>query len=220
MSSSSGFEIDLNIPAATMERMPRYLMQLYRFKTAGLTQVSSQMLGESLRIKDTQIRKDLSYFGVFGRARYGYNIDALIDAVEKILGLNLQYKLAIVGFGRIGRALTDYHGTECHNFCVRWIFDVNPAVIGENVGGHVVQSLDRLEVCLQTDSVDIALITTPDDAALEVAQRLIQVGVHAIYNFTAAEIPHDANVFVENAQIAFGLYKLAHRLAGQWPRKR
>lgn len=203
-----------------MERMPRYLMQLYRFKNAGLTQVSSQMLGDSLRIKDTQIRKDLSYFGVFGRARYGYNIESLIDAVEKILGLNLQYKLAIVGFGRMGRALTDYHGSECHNFCVRWIFDVNPRVIGEKAGGHVVQPLDKLEECLLIDAVDIALITTPDDAALDVAHRLTRAGVHAIYNFTAAEIPHAPDVFVENAQIAFGLYKLAHRLAGQWPRKR
>ncbi|PKN26969.1 MAG: redox-sensing transcriptional repressor Rex [Deltaproteobacteria bacterium HGW-Deltaproteobacteria-22] len=199
-----------------MERMPRYLMQLYRFKTAGIDQVSSQMLGDSLRIKDTQIRKDLSYFGVFGKARYGYNIDFLIDAVEKILGLNNQYRVAIVGFGRIGRALAHYHGSDCHNFCVQLIFDTDPAVIGEVVGAVPVESMDLLEARLAEQTVDIAVLTVPE----EVADRLAMAGVKSIYNFTAAELHRYRDVFIENAQIAYGMYKLAHRIAGHWPRKR
>jgi len=208
------------IPAATMERMPRYLMQLYRFKTAGIDQVSSQMLGDSLRIKDTQIRKDLSYFGVFGKARYGYNIDFLIDAVEKILGLNNKYRVAIIGFGRIGRALAHYHGSDCHNFCVQLVFDTDPAVVGEAVGAVVVEPMENLEKRLAEQPVDIAVLTVPEDVAVEVADRLVQAGVKAIYNFTAAELHRYRDVFIENAQIAFGMYKLAHRIAGHWPRKR
>ncbi len=203
-----------------MERMPRYLMQLYRFKTAGIGQVSSQMLGDSLRIKDTQIRKDLSYFGVFGKARYGYNIDFLIDAVEKILGLNNQYRVAIVGFGRIGRALAHYHGSDCHNFCVQLIFDNDPAVIGEIVGAVSVESMELLEARLAEQPVDIAVLTVPEEVAVEVADRLALAGVKSIYNFTAAELHRYHDVFIENAQIAYGMYKLAHRIAGHWPRKR
>lgn len=208
------------IPAATMERMPRYLMQLYRFKTAGIEQVSSQMLGDSLRVKDTQIRKDLSYFGVFGKARYGYNIDFLIDAVEKILGLNHKYRVAIVGFGRIGRALAHYHGSDCHNFCVQLIFDTDPAVIGEEVGAVRVESMDQLERRIAEQPVEIAVLTVPEEVAVEVADRLVQAGVRAIYNFTAAELHRYRDVFIENAQIAYGMFKLAHRIAGHWPRKR
>ncbi len=202
-----------------MERMPRYLTQLYRFKTVGITQVSSQMIGESLRVKDTQIRKDLSYFGVFGKARYGYNVDFLIDAVEKILGLNFQYHVAIVGFGRIGRALAHYHGSDCHNFCVRSIFDTDTGLVGQNVGAITVEHMDLLEERLGKEPVDIAVLTVPEEVAVQVADRLVAAGVRAIYNFTAAELHRYTDVVVENAQIAYGMYKLAHRIAGHWPRK-
>lgn len=207
------------IPHATMERLPRYLMQLYRFRVIGDANVSSQALGESLGLKDTQIRKDLSYFGVFGKARYGYNIDFLIDALEKILGLTRVYNLAIVGAGNIGRALATYRGFESREFRVKLIFDNNKSLIGQDFGGIIVQDFRLLEEKIKEIPIDIAIIAVPEKAAYEVAETLVKAGIKAIYNFTPAELHHHEGVFIEHASISFGIYKLAHHLSGHWPRK-
>ncbi|MBN2723047.1 MAG: redox-sensing transcriptional repressor Rex [Deltaproteobacteria bacterium] len=207
------------IPQATMERLPRYLMQLYRFRVTGDINISSQSLGDSLGLKDTQIRKDLSYFGVFGKARYGYNIEFLIDALEKILGLTRRYDLAIVGAGNIGRALANYRGFESRDFRVKMIFDNNRQVIGQDIGGLIVQDISLLEEKLKDAAIDVAIVSVPEKAAYEVADKLVKAGIRAIYNFTAAELHQYEDVFIENANISFGIYKLAHHLSGHWPRK-
>jgi len=218
--TSTGTKTGVNIPGATMERLPRYLMQLYRLRRKSLDSVNSQSLGESLGLKDTQIRKDLSYFGVFGKARYGYNVDYLIKAIENILGLNFEFSLAIIGAGNLGKALANYAIQVRSNFVLKLVVDRDPAIIGTEVAGLTVRNIDELSQALTETSIDIGIISVPEKAAAEVAATLVEGGVRALYNFSQAELVHIDGVFIENANISYGVYKLAHHLAGSWPRKR
>ncbi|MGM0597710.1 MAG: redox-sensing transcriptional repressor Rex [Myxococcota bacterium] len=207
------------IPEATMRRLPRYFLQIKRLLDEGSRYVSSKKLGEYLGVKGTQIRKDLSYFGVFGKARYGYETLSLAKAIKKILGLTKQYKMVIVGAGNIGRALASYSGFHTCGFDVKYIFDVDENKIGTVISGVKVYDFDKIEQVLDKGEIDIAIISTPEDKALQAAQRLKENGVHAFYNFTSAELNSIEDAFIEDAEISHGIFKLAHRLRGKWPRK-
>jgi redox-sensing transcriptional repressor len=217
---AAGSLFDNKVSLATMERLPRYLMELYRLRAQGEKNVSSQILGEPLGIKDTQIRKDLSYFGVFGKARYGYHLDFLIESIENILGLAQNYTMAIIGLGNIGRGLTYYKSSELEKFEVKLLFDKNPELINTEIMGLVIHDVKELKKLVKKEKIDIGIIATPDEATIEIAESLVEAGVKAIYNFSHAEIGEfEEEVYIENANISHGLFKLTHYLNGNWPRK-
>ncbi|MBU1238909.1 redox-sensing transcriptional repressor Rex [Myxococcota bacterium] len=218
--TSNNGKTGISIPAATMERLPRYLMQLFRLRRKNCDSVNSQSLGEALGLKDTQIRKDLSYFGVFGKARYGYNVEYLIKAIESILGLTSEYNLAIIGVGNLGKALANYAVQVNSNFVLKLLVDTNPEIIGTTVADLPVRSMDDLPQLLSTQEIHIGIIAVPEKAAVDVANILVEGGVRALYNFSQAELHHIEGVFIENASISYGVYKLAHHLSGSWPRKK
>lgn len=220
MTSSGNSKSTPTIPVATMERLPRYLMQLYKLRHRNVESINSKTLGASLGLKDTQIRKDLSYFGVFGKARYGYNVVFLVKAIESILGLTREYNIAVVGVGNIGTALANYTLRVNSAFKLKLLIDTSPDLVGKQVAGMRVEHLDDLNELIQVNKIDIALIAVPEKVAVEVAQRLVDAGVSALYNFTQAELHCLKDVYVESANISYGVLRLAHHLSGKWPRKK
>src|SRR2546426_109560 len=151
------------IPPVVIERLPLYARALAILDEQGRQVVSSQELGEMLSFSAAQIRKDLSYFGRFGKQGRGYNVQKLLDELRRILGLNRQWRMALVGIGRLGRAILGYEGFSPQGFRIVEAFDSDPAAIGDSVNGLVIKPTDELETTLRSKPVDIGIVAVPAD---------------------------------------------------------
>ena len=184
------------IPEVVINRLPLYARALTTLAMAGETVVSSQTLGEQLDVTPAQIRKDLSYFGRFGKQGRGYNVGDLLDRLRTILGLDRTWRVCVVGIGRLGQAVLEYDGFAQQGFHPIAAFDAAPAMAGRVVQGLKVQSMDDLEGYLASGAVDIAVVAVPADAAQEVVDRLVAGGVHAILNYApiSAHVPEGVSI--------------------------
>jgi redox-sensing transcriptional repressor len=151
--------------------------------------VSSQQLGDQLQVTPAQIRKDLSYFGRFGKQGRGYSVHDLVERLRQILGVNSYWNVAVVGVGRLGRAILNYPGFNPDGFHLVAAFDLSPEVIGQEVGGLVVRPLEELEQVAVEKAVSIAIVAVPVSETQEVVDRLVAYGVRAILNY-APIVPH------------------------------
>jgi redox-sensing transcriptional repressor len=176
----------LEIPEVVINRLPVYARALTALEEAGETVVSSQSLGEHLGVTPAQIRKDLSYFGRFGKQGRGYNVHSLLGRLREILGLDRQWKVCVVGVGRLGQAIVQYGGFKPHGFTITSAFDSDPAVIGCELGPIVVLAADMLESTLHDVPVDIAVVAVPASSVQSVVDRLVGAGVRAILNYAPA----------------------------------
>ncbi len=185
-----------DIPEVVINRLPLYARALTTLAAAGETVVSSQTLGEQLDVTPAQIRKDLSYFGRFGKQGRGYNVGDLLDELRGILGLDRTWKVCVVGIGRLGQAILEYDGFSRQGFHTIAAFDASPAVAGTEVQGITVRSMDDLEDALAGEPVDIAVVAVPADAAQAVVDRLVASGVHAILNYApiSAHVPAGVSI--------------------------
>lgn len=177
------------VPEVVVSRLPQYLRILNRLMEDGITVVSSQQLGEKLQVTPAQIRKDLSYFGRFGKQGRGYSVLDLLERLRQILGVNTYWNVAVVGVGRLGRAIVNYPGFTPDGFHLVAAFDVNDDVIGEDVGGLVVHSLDDLRRVVTERKISIAIVAVPVSHTQEVVDQLVACGIRAILNY-APIIPH------------------------------
>ena len=177
------------VPEVVVSRLPQYLRILNRLMEDGILVVSSQQLGEKLQVTPAQIRKDLSYFGRFGKQGRGYSVHDLLDRLRQILGVNAYWNVAVVGVGRLGRAIVNYPGFTPDGFHLVAAFDVNKEVIGEDVGGLVVYSLDDLRKVVAERKISIAIVAVPVSHTQEVVDQLVACGIRAILNY-APIIPH------------------------------
>lgn len=186
----------LDIPEVVINRLPVYARALAALAEAGEAVVSSQALGEQLDITPAQIRKDLSYFGRFGKQGRGYNVDDLLRRLREILGLNRRWKVCVVGMGRLGQAIVEYGGFEPQGFDVVAVFDVDPGKVGKQVGNFRIRHVDDLESYLKECSVDIGVVAVPAGAAQEVVDRLVGCGVKSILNYapTTTHVPADVQM--------------------------
>ena len=157
--------MSLEIPEVVINRLPVYARALSELANRGETVVSSQALGELLDVTPAQIRKDLSYFGRFGKQGRGYNVNSLLSKLREILGIDRQWRLVLVGVGRLGQAIAEYGGFGPQGFEIVGAFDANPAVVGRDVGGVVVQEIDRMESWLRSNRVDIGIVAVPASEA-------------------------------------------------------
>src|SRR3954471_16174216 len=162
-----------SVPNPAVRRLSLYLRQLEAFERKGRRTVSSRQLGESLRLTDAQVRKDLAYFGQFGRPGIGYRVDELIAQVKRILGTDKTWNVLLVGAGNLGRALSAYRGFESKGFHLVSVFDNNPALVGKKLGPYTVQPLSEIPTTVQAQSIRLALLAVPADHAQEVADQLI-----------------------------------------------
>ncbi len=197
------------IPSATVTRLVRYLRALEDLDQRGVERVSSEQLAEAAGVTAFQVRKDLSYFGSYGTRGVGYAVPFLKRELRQILGLDRRWRLAIVGMGRLGQALADYPGFG-ERFTLVGFFDIDPAKIGQKVGGGVIEPLAALPQAVRTRAIEIGLVTVPREAAQEVVNRLVQAGVRGILNFAPAVVETPPGVWVESVDFLAGLSRLTY----------
>ena len=171
------------IPGVVIHRLPMYARALALLQAEGRDVISSLELGQELGVTPAQIRKDLSYFGRFGKQGRGYNVQQLTDRLRSILGLDREWRLALVGVGRLGQAILGYGGFSPQGFKVIRAFDSDPNQIGQILDGLRVESVANLEQSLRETPVDIGIVAVPAASAQHVIDVLIASGVHSILNY-------------------------------------
>ena len=176
------------ISQAVIRRMPRYYRYLGELLDAGVERISSNDLSLRMNVTASQIRQDLNNFGGFGQQGYGYNVKYLYEEIGKILGLNQQHNIIVIGAGNLGQALANYVKFEKLGFMIIGLFDVNPALDGVTVRGIKIRMLDELEDFCRENKVDIAALTMPKEKADAIANRLVGLGIHAIWNFAHVDL--------------------------------
>ncbi|MBR1930953.1 MAG: redox-sensing transcriptional repressor Rex [Lachnospiraceae bacterium] len=200
------------ISQAVIGRLPRYLRYLGELKDEGVERISSQELSELMQVTASQIRQDFNNFGGFGQQGYGYNVEYLYQEIGKILGLDRTHNFIIVGAGNLGRALGNYMNFERRGFLFRGIFDNNPQLVGQNVRGIQVMPMEQLEDFVRDNDIDIAVLAIPKSSAVEVADRLAQNGIRAIWNFAHVDLHMPEGIQVENVHLSDSLMKLSYNI--------
>lgn len=201
------------ISQAVIRRMPRYYRYLGDLLEAGVERISSNDLSHRMNVTASQIRQDLNNFGGFGQQGYGYNVKYLYEEIGKILGLNERHNIIVIGAGNLGQALANYVKFEKLGFVIIALFDVNPALDGKHVRGIEIHMLDELEQFCAENQVDIAALTMPKEKADAIANRLVELGIHAIWNFAHVDLELiDKNVVVENVHLSDSLMQLSYNV--------
>ncbi len=194
-----------------IRRIPRYLRKLDELAESGVTRISSFDLGQQLGLTPSQIRQDFSCFGEFGQQGYGYNVSALREQIASILGMDRGFSAILIGVGNIGRALMDNFCFSEWGFHLLSAFEVNPDLIGTELSGVPIRSMDELESFLADNPVDVAVLSVPKEAALRVTERLTKNGIRAIWNFTNVELTDpNSNILVENVHFSDSLLSLSY----------
>ncbi len=187
----------LEIPEVVIDRLPVYYRLLTSLQAKGATVVSSQELGEALNVTPAQIRKDLSYFGRFGKQGRGYSVQRLTEELRTILGLDRRWRMVLIGVGRLGTAIASYRGFQPQGFDIVGVYDINPEAVGTEVSGElVVRNAADLERDLREEPADIGIVAVPATEAQEVIDVLVRAGVGAILNYapTGAQVPSSVEV--------------------------
>lgn len=200
------------ISRAVIKRLPRYYRYLGEMLGEGVERISSRELSERMSVTASQIRQDLNHFGGFGQQGYGYNVEYLYNEIGKILGLDCTNHMIIIGSGNLGQALANYSNFEKRGFLTDAMFDVNPEIIGTEVRGIPVYSLEQLEEFLGSHEIQIAALTIPKACAEEVAERLVRCGIKAIWNFAHTDLQLPEDVVVENVHLSESLMRLSYNL--------
>lgn len=203
------------ISDSTVRRLSLYLRFLEQFEAQGRPTISSEELARRGGTTSAQVRKDLSFFGSFGKRGLGYKVDELTGRIREILGLKRAYRVALVGAGKIGGALVHYEGFSQRGFNVTAIYDRDPKKIGARWNGLVVRDVKHLESDLKKEAVDIGIVVTPGDAAQDVADRLVKGGVKAILSFAPVQIKVPRDVEVKTVNMAQELETLSYSLANR-----
>jgi redox-sensing transcriptional repressor len=200
------------IPDPAVRRLSLYLRQLESFKRKDRRTISSKQLGESLRLTDAQVRKDLAYFGQFGHPGIGYRVDELIAQVKRILGTDKTWNVILIGAGNLGRALIAYRGFDAKGFKLVAVLDNDPAKIGRKHGSFTIQPLDSLEETIRTLAVRLAILTVPADFAQDLADRVIAAGVRGILNFAPISLVVPESIALNSVDLAVQLEQLSFQV--------
>lgn len=203
------------VPEVVVARLPQYVRILSRLREDGADVVSSQQLGERLQVTPAQIRKDLSYFGRFGKQGRGYDVVHLLDRLKEILGLNDQWNVAVVGVGRLGRAILSYPGFTPDGFRLVAAFDGDGAVVGQNVAGLIVQPMVKLYEIVKREAISIAIVAVPVDRTQQVIDRLMECGVQAILNYAPIAPQVLPGVRIRNIDPVLSLQSMTYYLGGE-----
>jgi redox-sensing transcriptional repressor len=191
------------IADATVGRLSRYYRTLKQMESLGITTVSSEELAKKNNVTSAQVRKDFSFFGAFGRRGLGYNVRDLKRNIARILGLDQEWHLVLVGVGNIGRALLNFRQFQDQNFYFTLLLDSDPRKIGSRFNTLEVKNLDNLAEEIKKAHVDIAVLAVPAEAAQKVAEQLVDAGIKCILNFApiSLHVPSDVTVRNENMVI-------------------
>ena len=203
------------ISSAVVQRLPRYYRYLTELLESGVERISSKELSERMQVTASQIRQDLNNFGGFGQQGYGYNIEFLHTEIGKILGLENEYNMIIVGGGNIGQALAHYSDFRNMGFHVRAIFDIDPKLHGKQVGEVQIQPVEEMQEFVKNNKVDIGIVAVQKSVASDVAKEMIRLGIKALWNFAPIDLMVEEDVIVENVLLSESLMKVSYCLQRQ-----
>jgi redox-sensing transcriptional repressor len=203
------------VAESTIRRLSLYLRFLEEFEGQGIGTVSSGALASRGGTTSAQVRKDLSFFGSFGKRGLGYPVPELADRLRQILGLKRRYRVALIGAGKIGSALVQYRGFKQRGFDIVAIFDSDPGKVGRQWNGLTVLDIESLEKEVSRQAIDMAVLVTPADAAQAVADRIVALGVKAVLNFAPVQLNVPDDVVVKTVNLALELETLSYALANR-----
>lgn len=203
------------IADSTVRRLSAYLRFLEDFEDRGLATISSDELARRGGTTSAQVRKDLSFFGSFGKRGLGYSVPELAGRLRDILGLGREWKVIIIGAGKIGGALVHYRGFKQRGFHILAAYDSNPEKVGTTLEGIPVRHIQQLERDVQREQPDIAVVTVPSDSAQAVVDRVVRAGIRAVLNFAPAQIQVPPDVTLKTVNMAMELEGLSFALANR-----
>ncbi len=196
-------------PDPVVKRLSLYLRQAEHLSARGVETVSSRQLADSLHVSAAQVRKDLAYFGQFGRPGVGYRVRPLVEALRRILGTDRTRSVVLVGAGSLGTALLRYKGFRRRGFRFVAAFDVSPRRVGRRIGTVGVHGMDELPRICKLRRVKLAIVTVPADAAQQVANQLCEAGVKGILNFAPATLATPPGVATGPVDLAAHLEQMS-----------
>ncbi len=201
------------ISELTTNRMSVYLRCLNELAAEGTKTVSSETIAKRFHLNSAQIRKDLAYFGEFGVRGVGYYVEELCEHLTKILGLNKEHRVAIIGAGRLGTALTDYYGFTQSNFVVSALFDTDKNKIGQRVRDVIIYDIKDFDQVAKKDKIDVAVITVPASFAQSVLEQVTKAGIKAVMNFAPTPLRVEDTVKLKTVDLTISLESLSYFLA-------
>ena len=202
--------MEKEISQAVIRRMPRYYRYLGELLEEGVERISSNDLSHRMMVTASQIRQDLNNFGGFGQQGYGYSVSYLYEEIGAILGLDKEYKIVIVGYGRLGQAMASYIANNEGNFHICGIFDVKQIIQDVEFKDAQIMTCGSLAGFIKKENIDIAVITVPAEKAQIVADTVSGAGVKGIWNFTAVDLELPEDVADENVHMSDSLHALAY----------
>ena len=200
------------ISQAVIGRLPRYFRYLGDLKEKGVERISSQELSDIMKVTASQIRQDFNNFGGFGQQGYGYNVGYLYDEISKILGIDKEHSLVIIGAGHLGKAIAGYTNFTRRGFVFKGAFDRDPSLFGTKIRDVEVRPIDEVEDFVRKNKIEIAVLTIPKDQAVPMAHRLSECGIKAIWNFAHVDLEVPSNIQVENVHLSDSLMKLSYNI--------
>ena len=195
------------VPEPTLRRLPWYLSNVKLMKEQGETYVSSTQISKQINVDASQIAKDLSYVNISGRTRVGYEIDALIEVLERFLGFTKMHKAFLFGVGSLGGALLRDSGLHHFGLEIVGAFDINPGLVGKEINGIPIYHSDEFEIKMKSCDVNIGVLTVPINIAQEITDKMIAGGIKAVWNFTPFRIRVPENIVVQNTSLYAHLLK-------------
>ena len=203
------------IADSTVRRLSLYLRFLEEFEGRGVATVSSDALAQRGGTTSAQVRKDLSFFGSFGKRGLGYSVPELSSALRDILGLGREWRVVIIGAGKIGAALAQYRGFRQRGYNIVAVYDSNPEKIGRSLEGIEVRDMARFEADIAAEHPEIAVIAIPGEGAQDVLDLIVRTGIKAVLNFAPIQLNAPPDVTVKAVNMAMELEGLSFALTNR-----
>jgi redox-sensing transcriptional repressor len=203
------------ISESAVRRLSLYLRLLQEADAAGADTISSGELAARGGTTSAQVRKDLSLFGSFGKRGLGYSVPELLSRIRSILGLEEDWRVALVGAGKLGSALASYRDFETRGFRIRAVFDADPSKVGSTWAGLPIRADEEMEATIPREQIDMAILAVPADAAQAVVDRLVRAGIRGILNFAPARLRVPDHVVLKNVDVTLELEGLSFAVASR-----
>jgi len=203
------------IPLPTVNRLSLYLKCFSELAASGVEYVSSEQVANLIGLNPAQVRKDLAYFGKFGRRGFGYHVEQLKEHISRILGTHKRWKVGVIGTGNLGRALLMYGGFIDRGFKVVAAFDVDPDKAGWELNGVKIYHSDEMEKIIKKEKIEMIIITTPKEALTETMNRLKKTGIKGILNFAGKHLVNEDGIIIRNVDLALEMEQLTFFLSNK-----
>tara|TARA_B100001750_G_C15503338_1_gene598704 strand:- start:1496 stop:2167 length:672 start_codon:yes stop_codon:yes gene_type:complete len=206
------FPNNTEVPEIVIARLPQYLRVLHTISDSGIDVISSLQLGKQMQVTPTQIRKDLSHIGRFGKQGKGYNVGYLATELQRVLGLNKNWHVCLIGIGRLGRAILNYPGFAPEGFQIKAAFDIDTAVIGQTIGGLTIQPIDDLKDDISKHNIKIGITAVPSNMTQKVVELLTSYGITSILNYAPMYPQVQPHIKVRNVDPVLALQSMTYYL--------